>query len=243
MLTFSAAGATDVGLRRPNNEDALLVNPEVGLLAVADGMGGAAAGEVASAILIQTAGELLGGSAPGSADEAAALIQDVFRLANERMIDHVAQHRDHHGMGCTAEVLVLSEDRYILGHVGDSRTYLLREGEFRQITKDHSLVQQQVDQGLISPAEARKHALKNVVLRALGADLELSLDLIRGRVFPNDLFLICSDGLSDMLEDDAIRAVLASRQPLPEMVETLIENAKSAGGKDNITVVLCQAGQ
>jgi PPM family protein phosphatase len=241
MSTYLASGASDVGLRRFNNEDAFLVRSEIGLVAVADGMGGAAAGEVASAIFVEVVGELFGKTVPASADEAAALVQDAFRLANERMIDHVAKHPDHHGMGCTAELLAFSGDRYVLGHVGDSRTYLFRDGELRQITKDHSLVQQQVDKGLISAAEARHHAMKNVILRALGADLELSLDLIRGRVNPNDLFLLCSDGLSDMLDDTAIRDALASGRAIPEMVADLIEDAIAAGGKDNVTAVLCQA--
>jgi PPM family protein phosphatase len=241
MLTFLASGSTDVGLRRSNNEDAYLVRPEIGLFAVADGMGGEAAGEIASGIFIQTAGELFGQTPPASVDDASALVQDAFSLSNERMIDHVAAHPSHHGMGCTAELLVFSGDRYVLGHVGDSRTYLFREGELRQITKDHSLVQQQVDQGLISRAEAKKHALKNIVLRALGADIELSLDLIRGRLFPKDLFLLCSDGLTDMLEDEEIGKMLASSRTLGAKVELLVEGAKSAGGRDNVTVVLCQA--
>lgn len=241
MMTYVAAGATDVGLRRSNNEDAFLVRPELGVMAVADGMGGAAAGEVASAIFVETVAELLGSHAAASPDEAASLVQEVFRTANEKMISHVMEQPEHHGMGCTAELLLFCGDRYVIGHVGDSRTYLFRDGELRQVTKDHSLVQQQVDLGLISKAEARTHAMKNVVLRALGADLELSLDLVKGRVFPDDLFLLCSDGLSDMVDDELLRQLLASRQPLPQLVALLIEEAKSAGGKDNVTVVLCKA--
>ena len=241
MVTYVAAGATDVGLRRSNNEDAFLVLSEHGVVAVADGMGGAAAGEVASSIFVETVAELFHSYEAVSPDEAASLVQEAFRSANQRMVSHVIQHPQDHGMGCTAELLAFGGDRYVLGHVGDSRTYLFRDGELRQITKDHSLVQQQVDQGLISPAEAKKHALKNVVLRALGADLELSLDLIRGRVFPGDLFLLCSDGLTDMVDDDGIRQTVSSQQPLPDLVTRLIEEAKSAGGRDNITVVLCQA--
>jgi PPM family protein phosphatase len=240
MLNYHASGSTDVGLKRSNNEDAYLIQSRTGIFAVADGMGGAAAGEVASSIFTQAAGELFGDAVPGSAEEASALVQETFRLANERMISHVAAHPDHCGMGCTAELLVFSGERYVLGHVGDSRTYLLRDGELRQITKDHSLVQQQVDQGLISPAEARKHSMKNVVLRALGADLELTFDLVRGSAYPQDLFLLCSDGLTDMLDDESIRKGLASRLNLAEKVDVLIEGAKSAGGRDNITVVLCQ---
>lgn len=243
MFTFLASGATDVGLSRSNNEDAFLVLPQSGIFAVADGMGGAAAGEVASAIFVQAVGEVLGRSQPASADSVSVLVHEAFKLAYERMIEEVGAHPNHHGMGCTAELLVFSGDRYVLGHVGDSRTYLFREGELRQITRDHSLVQQLVDQGHITKVEARKHALKNVVLNALGADSELSLDLIRGRVFPNDLFLLCSDGLTDLLEDEQIGRVLRSARTLPEKVKQLIEGAISAGGRDNVTAVLCQALQ
>jgi len=240
MPTFLASGASDVGLRRANNEDAFLVNAEIGLFAVADGMGGAAAGEVASAIFIEAAGELFDATAPATAEQASALVQEVFGLANARMISHVTAQPDHRGMGCTAELLVCYGERYLVGHVGDSRTYLLREGELRQITKDHSLVQQMVDQGQISAAEARHHSMKNVVLRALGADLELSLDLVRGSLFPKDLFLLCSDGLTDMLDDNAIKKALVFPVSLSEKVGLLIEGAKAAGGRDNVTVVLCQ---
>jgi PPM family protein phosphatase len=240
MPTYLASGVSDIGLKRANNEDAFLVCPEIGVFAVADGMGGAAAGEVASAIFIEAAGELFESTPPASAEKAAALVQEVFRQANARMVSHVAAHPENRGMGCTAELLVFSGDRYLVGHVGDSRTYLLREGELRQITRDHSLVQQMVDQGQISAAEARHHSRKNVVLRALGADLELSLDLVRGSLFPNDLFLLCSDGLTDMLDDDSLRKALAFPVSLGEKVGLLIDGALAAGGKDNVTVVLCQ---
>lgn len=240
MPTYLASGASDVGLRRTNNEDAFLVRAEIGLFAVADGMGGAAAGEVASAVFIEAAGELFASSAPASAEQASILVQEAFGLANARMISHVAAYPEHRGMGCTAELLVFSGERYLVGHVGDSRTYLLREGELRQITKDHSLVQQMVDLGQISAAEARHHSRKNVVLRALGADLELSLDLVRGSLFPKDLFLLCSDGLTDMLDDASIKKALLFPVSLSEKVGLLIDGAKAAGGRDNVTVVLCQ---
>jgi len=240
MPTYLASGASDIGLKRANNEDAFLVCPEIGIFAVADGMGGAAAGEIASAIFIEAAGELFESTPPASAEQASAQVQEVFRLANARMVSHVVAHPEHRGMGCTAELLVFSGDRYLVGHVGDSRTYLLREGELRQITRDHSLVQQMVDQGQITAAEARHHSRKNVVLRALGADLELSLDLVRGSLFPKDLFLLCSDGLTDMLDDDSIKKALAFPVSLSEKVGLLVDGAIAAGGKDNVTVVLCQ---
>ena len=125
--------------------------------------------------------------------------------------------------------------------MGDSRTYLFREGELRQITKDHSLVQHQVDQGIITATEARSHAMKNIVLRALGVDPSLSLDIVRGRVMPEDLFLLCSDGLTDMLDDVEIGKILASGLTIGEKVDKLISCAITAGGKDNVTAVLCQA--
>jgi PPM family protein phosphatase len=240
MTAYRASGASDVGLRRANNEDAFLVCADRGVFAVADGMGGAAAGEVASAIFIEAAGELLGAGAPPTAEKAASLVREAFRLANARLIGHVAARPEHQGMGCTAELLVFSGDRYLLGHVGDSRTYLLRERELRQITRDHSLVQQMVDRGQILAVEARHHSRKNVVLRALGADLELSFDLVRGTLFPKDLFLLCSDGLTDMLDDDSIRKTLLLQVSLSEKVGMLIDEAKAAGGRDNVTVVLCQ---
>jgi protein phosphatase len=241
MLSYRAFGATDIGLVRFNNEDAFLVKMDTGLLALADGMGGPPAGEVASAIFVQAADEVSGLQAPASAGAACALIKDAFRLARRRMVEHVARYPDHAGMGCTAELLVFAGDRYLLGHLGDSRVYLLRGGEFRQLTRDHSLVQQMMEQGIISRAEARHHAMKNVLLRTLGADLEPSFDLIRGRSFSEDLFLLCSDGLTEKLDDSAIQEILASRTTLPEKVELLIAGAKSAGGSDNVTVVLCRA--
>ncbi len=241
MFKFLSAGKTDVGLRRSNNEDSYLVTPEAGLYAVADGMGGADSGEVASDIFVKTAGEIFAHPSELSEDEVNARVRDVFSRANERMIEYIAKHSLPLGMGCTAELLTFAGDRYLIGHVGDSRTYLLRNGELRQMTKDHSLVQQQVDNGYISAADARNHSMKNVVLRALGTTPELSLDLIRGRLLSNDLFLLCSDGLTDMVDDAGIRDILATGDSLPVKVTNLIESAKKAGGRDNVTALLCQA--
>ena len=143
-------------------------------------------------------------------------------------------------MGCTAELFSFYGMNYILGHVGDSRTYLLRQGKLRQITRDHSLIQDQIDEGLVSPAEARTHALRNVIVRAVGVEEALPVDLVRGKSQPGDIFLLCSDGLTDMLADDQIQELLSlSLSPL-EKVEKLVEAAKSAGGYDNITVALCE---
>jgi PPM family protein phosphatase len=233
-------GKTDVGLRRPNNEDAWLVNPDLDFCVVADGMGGAASGELASRMFVETAQELFIHHPPASEEDACAVTQEAFRLGNQRILSFAGANSSHQGMGCTAELLAFLDDRYVAGHVGDSRTYLFRDGVLRQITHDHSLVQSQLDQGMITEMEARRHSMRHVVLRALGICEPLALDLSRGTCRSGDIFLLCSDGLTDMVEDDEIRDILSGPGELSELVDRLIECAKTAGGSDNITVVLCQ---
>jgi protein phosphatase len=240
-MRINTIGMTDKGARRQNNEDAFVVLPGNNYSAVADGMGGAAAGEVASRIFVDTVSELFHRLDPHSEDEVKTMIGEAFRQGNERIIKSAHDTPEFEGMGCTAELIAFFADRYLVGHVGDSRTYLFRAGELRQITKDHSLVQHQVDQGIITALEARSHAMKNVVLRALGVDPSLSLDIVRGRVLPDDLFLLCSDGLTDMLDDAEIGEILASGLTIGEKVAKLINCAITAGGRDNVTAVLCQA--
>jgi protein phosphatase len=143
-------------------------------------------------------------------------------------------------MGCTAELIAFDNQNFVLGHVGDSRTYLYRQERLKQLTHDHSLIQNQIDQGLISPVEARRHSLRNVILRAVGAEEILAIDLVRGKSLPGDLFLLCSDGLTDLVDDDSIQKILLTPLKLPQKVEGLIEIAKSSGGFDNITVILCE---
>jgi len=239
-MNIICCGKTDIGLKRKNNEDAYLVRPDLGFFAVADGVGGAASGEIASRIFVDTTQEMIDRKGPCPEDEISALLQNVFRQANERILTDAATYPEHRGMACTAELITFSANGYILGHVGDSRTYLFRKGELRQITKDHSLVQDQVDKGLITPEEAKKHSLRNVLLRALGAEQALALDLVRGKILPDDIFLLCSDGLTNMVEHVIMREVLGSPGGLADKVDRLIESAKTAGGSDNITVVLCQ---
>jgi len=240
-MRITTLGQTDVGAKRKNNEDAFIILPSQRFAAVADGMGGAAAGEVASRIFVDTVHEYFLQLNPASEKDVNATIREAFQQGNARIIQHAKNTPEYEGMGCTAEVIGFFDDRYVVGHVGDSRTYLYRDGELRQITKDHSLVQHQVDQGLISDEEARNHSMKNIVLRALGIDHLLHLDIVRGRVLPRDMFLLCSDGLTDMLQDGEISEILSSGNSLAEKVGMLINDAISAGGKDNVTVVLCQA--
>jgi len=240
-MKIHVKGRTDVGSKRKNNEDAFIVLPDREVASVADGMGGAAAGEVASRIFVDTVNEFFLHLAPRSEEEVKAAVSEAFTQGNARIIHEARANPEYQGMGCTAELIGFFEDRYVVGHVGDSRTYLFRDDELRQITKDHSLVQHQLDQGLISKEDARNHAMKNVVLRALGIDPALSLDIVRGRALADDMFLLCSDGLSDMLPDTEIGAILSRGVSLDEKVDMLIDGALAAGGRDNVTVVLCQA--
>ena len=238
MIRIESCARTDVGLRRSSNEDAFVSAPERGGLALADGMGGAASGEVASGIFAETAVELLSGGVPSAAEGAEDLVRRAFLLANRRIRDLAALEPMHSGMGCTGEMVVFSGNRYVVGHVGDSRVYLFRGGRLRQVTKDHSLVQEQVDQGLLTPEQARGHPLRHMIVRALGIDDELSVDLITGTACPGDLFLLCSDGLSDMVRDSRIEETLASDLSLEGKADLLVRSACDAGGFDNVTVVL-----
>lgn len=243
MLEIHGHGKSDPGLKRGNNEDAYLIRPELSLFTIADGMGGAAAGEVASQIFIDTALEVFSSPPHRSRDERLESVQEAFRLANERILKYGETHPHHQGLGCTAELITFTDETYVLGHVGDSRTYLLRRGELKRLTRDHSYIQEQIDQGLLRPEEAKHHSLRHVILRAVGIEEALALDLVRGRIFPGDLFLLCSDGLTDMVEDGHIQNLLLSSLRLDQKVEGLIELANTAGGKDNITVVLCEVTQ
>lgn len=232
------AGKTDVGRIRSNNEDTFAVNAAMGYCLVADGMGGAAAGETASQIFAQTAGEVFDPQAPMGKKEALGWVQATFSQANDRILAHVAQRPEHQGMGCTAEIVAFSTQGYVVGHMGDSRTYQIRQDRLTQLTRDHSLVQDQIDQGVLTPEEARSHRLRNVILRAVGVRPAPALDTICGAYQKGDIFLLCSDGLTDMLEDDQILSILLGDGELTLKADALVDQANRAGGRDNITVVL-----
>ena len=235
-MKIKAFGITDVGLKRTNNEDAFVLRPDLGFWAVADGMGGAAAGEVASRIFVETATEAFASDC--TEETQMERVKSAFTMANKRMLDHVAVQPEHAGMGCTAEILAIAADEVIIGHVGDSRTYRLRSGVLKQLTLDHSLVQEQINKGIISAAEARAHSMRNVILRAVGVKETVELDILKGKGFPGDVFLLCSDGLTDMIDDAQVLSCMGGGQGLETIAGRLVKRAKEAGGKDNITVVL-----
>jgi len=238
MVETRLCGKTDTGIRRLDNEDAIVIMSELDLCALADGMGGAAAGELASQFFADAVVETFAAVGQRSEQEIVGLVEKTYRAANERILLHVSNNPEHKGMGCTAELLVFLDHGYVLGHVGDSRTYLFRSGQLKRLTNDHSVVQSQLDQGLINAAEARKHPMRNVILRAVGTNEVLAFDLIRGRIQLGDLFLLCSDGLTDMVDDAVLREVLGADLPLLQKVDQLVDLANSAGGHDNITVIL-----
>jgi len=240
MLNIEFCGKSDLGLVRTNNEDIFVIDTENRYGLVADGMGGAAAGETASQLFAQTALEQF--SIPGAFSEQVAVerVQHVFSLANDRILAHVSQNPRHEGMGCTAELIAFTPKAYVIGHMGDSRTYRWRQNSLKQLTKDHSLVQSQLDQGLINESQARTHSMRNVILRAVGVRPDPALDILRGPIFSGDLFIMCSDGLTDLVDDAEIADILVHEHSIDQKNQNLIDLAKQAGGKDNITVVIAK---
>jgi serine/threonine protein phosphatase PrpC len=230
-----AFGLSDVGRRRETNEDAFLVEPRHDLYVIADGMGGYAAGEVASRIAVDSLREAL--ARPGDG-VAAARLQDAVHAANERICDSQSQ-ADQSRMGTTLVAMMVEDQRAIIGHVGDSRAYLLREGRLERLTSDHSWVNEQVKLGLMSDEAAQKHPMRNIVTRALGSRTEVAAEVREEGVRAGDVFLLCSDGLNTMLPDEEIQRVLERLGRDPEQAcRELVTRANESGGEDNTTVVV-----
>jgi PPM family protein phosphatase len=223
--------STHPGRKRRHNEDTFVVEPP--LFAVADGMGGAKAGEVASGL---AAGALKEGGGDGVSGE--ERVVELIQEANRRVFRRAREDREASGMGTTMTLALVESDRVIFGHVGDSRAYLIREGQIEQLTDDHSLVAELVRSGRLSPEEAESHPQRSVITRAVGTEADVDVDIFSIRPEPGDLFLICSDGLTDMVDDETIiRAVEKHRENLDEAAKALVGAANRVGGEDNITVV------
>jgi PPM family protein phosphatase len=228
-LIFRSAAASDLGLRRENNEDAAYTGRC--LLAVADGIGGLPAGEVASELTIQALAELAEDEGVTPADLTAAVV-----AANRRIGELAAADPAHAGMGTTLTALLLVGDDVAAVHVGDSRAYLLRRAALHQVTRDDTLVQELVDRGALTPADARRHPQRSIVTNALqGQPLEPAAELLG--VEKGDRFLLCTDGLSDFVDDDEITTALLHPEP-QACVEQLIKLAVQAGAPDNVTVIV-----
>ncbi len=230
------AGRSDVGRQRSANEDSLVMSPP--FFAVADGMGGAKAGEVASA----TAVEVFGGEREAGEGGEIQLAR-IVREANRRIHELSGTEESYRGMGTTLTAAKISGDDVSLAHVGDSRAYLLRGGELEQLTHDHSLVAELERSGQITAEAAEHHPQRSIITRALGPEPDVEVDTytIPGR--DGDLFLICSDGLTSMISDDEVGSILRSSDGLDAAAEALVRAANQSGGRDNITVVLFRLGQ
>jgi len=227
---------TDTGKKRRRNEDEYVVEPP--LFAIADGMGGAQAGELASSL---AAGAVRGGegAAGGGEDYVVELIQE----ANRRVYQRSSQDAAVSGMGTTMTVALVEESAVFFGHVGDSRAYLIRDGKLEQLTEDHSLVAELVRSGKLSPEEAETHPQRSVITRALGTDPDVDVDTFSIPTQPGDLFMLCSDGLTSMVEDDVILSTVEKhRDNLQTAAQALIRAANKGGGEDNITVVFFEIG-
>ncbi|MCY7314074.1 MAG: Stp1/IreP family PP2C-type Ser/Thr phosphatase [Rubrivivax sp.] len=238
--------AVDPGRARSNNEDSVATDDGVSLAVLADGMGGYNAGEVASNMatsFIRTElGRWLREASTQASDAEVRRAMDIcVDNANRAIFNAANANPQYAGMGTTLVVAVFRDNRVLLGHVGDSRCYRLREGRLQQITRDHSLLQEQIDAGLITPEQAAFSANKNLVTRAVGVEDTVLLETHQHDVLAGDVFLLCSDGLSDMLDDEGIAQVLQGQETLESGTRALIAAANDAGGKDNISVILGRA--
>ncbi len=236
---------TDVGRVREHNEDHIAWDAAHGFALLADGMGGHNAGEVASAIAVETIQSNLLAQAHRREDDAPALLAEAIDQANEFILAHATEQPQCAGMGTTIVAVLFHGDGITLAHVGDSRIYRLRDKQLRQITMDHSLVQELVQNGFLTTEEARASANKNLITRALGIDVSVEVDIAHDQCESGDLFLLCSDGLTDMVPDDEIHTLLnlhADDETLDPVAVALIEIANEQGGLDNISVILIRVG-
>ncbi|MGC9159171.1 MAG: PP2C family protein-serine/threonine phosphatase [Terracidiphilus sp.] len=252
---YTAAAVSDRGRKRPTNEDAFGFSVEHGVYLVCDGMGGAAAGEIASSLAVDEALRVLTDRDPGVPLEAA--VKEAVRAANDAIYSRSQREPQLSGMGTTLVGLAADASRVLVFNVGDSRCYRLRnsgsppassepvgmpeERDLQQITLDHSLVEEQVRMGRMSHAEAQRSPLRNVITRALGTQSSVTPDLFELAAEPGDLFLLCSDGLTGELSDEVLRSILAAGGPLDDLCARLIKAANKAGGHDNLTCLLVRA--
>jgi PPM family protein phosphatase len=232
MRIVDSAGSTDAGRKRRRNEDSFVQDPP--LFAVADGMGGAQAGEVASRLAAAAFREFHDADDLDPEERVAAIIQE----ANRRIYERARSDAQASGMGTTITAAIVSGDSVALGHVGDSRAYRLREGRLEQLTDDHSLVADLVRSGRLTPEEADTHPQRSVITRALGTDPEVDVDTFTVEAEPGDVFLLCSDGLTTMVDDEDVSQTVVGADTLEQGAKALVKAANRAGGEDNITVVL-----
>ena len=243
-------GLTHPGRKRSHNEDSIGSDKEIGVAVLADGMGGYKAGEVASSIAVNMILEELRGTlrsgAPSDEDEsgyseATVRVKEAIEKANETIYQTAQSQPQCAGMGTTLVTAAFYDDRLTVAHIGDSRLYRLRGEDFHQMTSDHSLLQELIDKGFYTPEEAKKSLNKNLVTRAMGVEKAVTPDLQEDVVLTGDVYLLCSDGLSDLVEDvEILEALKATDSSLEAMAQRLVQLANDKGGKDNISVILAR---
>lgn len=250
MTTLTMAGLTDPGRLRHHNEDYVALHPEVGLAVLADGMGGHNAGEVASRLAVDaiiqhclhamvTEPDPVAGHAPKSCSHEQSALHTAVEAANIAIHEMARHNPECAGMGATVVAAVFHDDSLCVAHVGDSRLYRFRDGRLQLLTEDHSVVQELLNRGLLTPEQARQSVSKNLVTRALGVDIRVQTDLSTHATEPGDLYLLCSDGLNDVLTDMQIESLLAANGTKPDIAaRRLVDAVNQAGGPDNISVIL-----
>jgi serine/threonine protein phosphatase PrpC len=244
-VRYEAFAATDVGRKRSQNQDSVASYPHLGLFIVADGMGGHRGGEIASAISVKVIPEVIEKAMALPDWNPRALVTEAIRTANRTIFERAIQQPQLRGMGTTTTTLLFKGDRLTIGHVGDSRCYFLRNGAIWQATRDHSLVAEKLRAGLITRAEARTDRLRNVITRSVGFEAEVNVEVYEMNVQAGDVFLVCSDGLSGLLEDTQILQTMQGHffdaHDIKKAVAELIQGANSNGGDDNISAIVIEA--
>ena len=242
-MRITSCGMTDVGLKRVHNEDNFLINEEVGVYVVCDGMGGHAGGEIASAIAVHTIDEsfslmsLENQSVEGMDEVISQHITSIVQLAGKTIFEEAKRERRYRGMGTTCVMTYVHDGKGYIAHVGDSRGYLLRKNRIEQLTEDHSLVNERIRAGYLTVEEAKNFRLKNVITRSLGFENEVEVDIQIVPLEVGDILMMCSDGLCNLVEAEQMARVMLEN-PLQQATRTLIHMACDAGGDDNITVVM-----
>ncbi len=240
-MHFNVGFKTDVGRKRKQNQDNAVSAPELGLFVVADGMGGHQGGEIASAIVVDAMPQVVENSRKAQPWDPKIVLQKSIGLANELI--HKKGHEQPHlqGMGTTTVAMLFDDGLLTVGHVGDSRCYVIRQSALWQVTRDHSLVQEKLRAGLINRAQLRTDKMKNVITRSVGYEPHVSVETYEMKTQPGDIFLICSDGLSGLMDDSEILGVVQKESSdLQKTAEALVALANENGGDDNVTAILVQ---
>ena len=252
-MQIVSGGVSSVGRVRANNEDSFKIVEALNLFVLSDGMGGEAHGEIASALAVETVVKhcletvadpamTVFGDMPAGWSEKTKRLSSAVHLANKSIYDSAQAHPEQHGMGATLTAAWIDGSKLSIAHVGDSRAYLLRSGNLQQLTSDHSLVAEQVRRGILTPAEAERSEMQSVLLRALGAHLEIEVDAEEHTLFARDVLVLCSDGLTRMVTEPEIAGTLQAEPDPAKAAARLVELANEQGGADNVTVLVVRAG-